>query len=161
VRRVVLMLVLITVVSLVAAGVALAATERFRANLSGNQEVPAVTTSAKGLANFNKVSATKIRYTLTASDIDEVNAAHIHLAPRREEGDIVVNLRVPDLCTVEPTSINCQGAITASQLTGPLAGRPLGALVRAMKEGRTYVNVHTTDFPDGEIRGQIRAVSTS
>ena len=30
-----------------------------------------------------------------------------------------------------------------------------------MRNGRTYVNVHTTDFPDGEIRGQIRALSTS
>ncbi len=155
------MLVLITVVSLVAAGIALAATERFRANLSGNQEVPMVSTSAKGLANFNRVSATRMTYTLTANDIDNVMAAHIHLAPRGQEGDIVVNLRVPALCTVEPTSISCQGAFTASQLTGPLAGRSLGALVRAMRDGRTYVNVHTTDFPDGEIRGQIRAVSTS
>ncbi len=160
-RRVVLMLVLVSVVSLVAAGVALAVTEKFRANVSGSQEVPVVTTSAKGLANFNRVSATRITYTLTATDIDKVVAAHIHLAPRGEEGEIVVNLRVPALCTVESSSISCQGAITASQLTGPLAGRSLGALVRAMREGRTYVNVHTTDFPNGEIRGQIRARSTS
>jgi hypothetical protein len=160
-RRVVLMFVLITVASLVAAGVALAATERFRANLSGSQEVPAVTTTATGLANFTKVSSTKMTYTLTASDIDNVRAAHIHLAPRGQEGEIVVNFRVSTLCTVEPTSMSCQGTITAAQLTGPLAGRPLSALVRAMREGRTYVNVHTTAFPDGEIRGQIRALSTS
>ena len=50
--------------------------------------------------------------------------------------------------------------------------RSAGALVRQMRAGNTYVNVHTDDgvtlpdtgpgdFPGGEIRGQIRGVSTS
>ena len=73
----------------------------------------------------------------------------------------MVDLRVPDSCTVEGTSISCSGAFTSTQLEGPLEGRSLGALVREMRAGNTYVNVHTTDFPDGEVRGQIRAVSTS
>ena len=84
----------------------------------------------------------------------------------------MVDLRVPDSCTVEGTSISCSGAFTSTQLEGPLEGRSLGALVREMRAGRTYVNVHTDDgvappdtgpgdFPGGEIRGQIRAVSTS
>lgn len=77
------------------------------------------------------------------------------------DGPIVVDLRVPASCTVEGTSINCMGAFTSARLQGPLEGRSLNALVRAMRNGRTYVNVHTTDFPDGEIRGQIRALSTS
>jgi hypothetical protein len=39
---------------------------------------------------------------------------------------------------------------------GPLAGQSLDALLAAMRDGDTYVNVHTTQFPGGEIRGQIR-----
>lgn len=84
----------------------------------------------------------------------------------------MVDLNVRDSCTVEGTSISCRGAFTSANLEGPLEGRSLGALIRQMRAGSTYVNVHTDDgeppadtgpgdFPGGEIRGQIRAVSTS
>jgi hypothetical protein len=58
------------------------------------------------------------------------------------------------------------GTITAANLTGPLAGQPLSALVDAIEAGNTYVNAHTNDgvapvtgepgdIPGGEVRGQI------
>ena len=58
------------------------------------------------------------------------------------------------------------GTITAANLTGPLAGQPLSALVDAIDAGNAYVNVHTNDgvapvdqgpgdFPGGEIRAQM------
>jgi hypothetical protein len=52
------------------------------------------------------------------------------------------------------------GTITAAQVVGP-AGQGIAAgefeeLVRAIKTGVTYANVHSTKFPGGEIRGQIR-----
>jgi hypothetical protein len=40
-----------------------------------------VTTTAEGTARFAKVSDTRMTYTLTASNIDNVSGAHIHLAP--------------------------------------------------------------------------------
>lgn len=118
---------------LVAAAAALAVTERFAAKLTGAKEVPPVNTTAEGNARFAKASNTKMANTLRASNINKVSGAHIHLAPRGEDGPIVVNLDVPDSCTV----------------------------IRQMRAGNTYVNVHTTDLPEGEIRGQIRAVSAS
>jgi hypothetical protein len=48
-----------------------------------------------------------------------------------------------------------EGNITQANLTGPLAGVPLSALIDNMMAGKTYVNVHTTQNPAGEIRGQI------
>ena len=160
-RRVVIVFVVIPIILLVAAVAALAVTERFAAKLTGAQEVPPVSTTAEGSARFAKVSATKMTYTLTASNINKVSAAHIHLAPRGEDGPIVVDLKVPARCAVERTSISCRGSFTSTNLEGSLAGRSLGALLREMRAGRTYVNVHTMDFPDGEIRGQVRAVSAS
>ena len=49
-----------------------------------------------------------------------------------------------------------EGVITASSLVGSLAGQPLSTLLDRIVSGEAYVNVHTTQFPPGEIRGQIR-----
>ena len=50
--------------------------------------------------------------------------------------------------------IFASGTITAANLVGQLAGQPLSVLLSSMQNGQAYVNVHTTDFPAGEIRGQ-------
>jgi hypothetical protein len=48
------------------------------------------------------------------------------------------------------------GVITQSSLVGSLAGQSLGVLLDNIASGLAYVNVHTSQFPPGEIRGQIR-----
>jgi hypothetical protein len=48
-----------------------------------------------------------------------------------------------------------QGNFTAADLKGPLAGKQLFDLVNMIKNGDAYVNVHTTQNPEGEIRGQL------
>jgi hypothetical protein len=54
------------------------------------------------------------------------------------------------------SGILAKGKITEKDLIGPLEGKPISALIDAIKSGDTYVNVHTTKYPDGEIRGQLR-----
>jgi hypothetical protein len=65
-----------------------------------------------------------------------------------------------------------EGTITSANLVGPLEGMSLSVLIAAMRDGGTYVNVHTDDgvappntgpgdFPGGEIRGQIRSLGPS
>jgi hypothetical protein len=49
-----------------------------------------------------------------------------------------------------------RGNVTDSSLTGPMEGKTVGDLQTAMTNGETYVNVHTDDHPDGEIRGQVK-----
>ena len=49
-----------------------------------------------------------------------------------------------------------EGVIMADSLVGPFAGEPLDVLFVLMLTDETYVNVHTTQYPGGEIRGQIR-----
>ena len=58
------------------------------------------------------------------------------------------------------TSANLNGVIVASSVLGP-AGQGLRAgdfdeRVAAMCRGFTYVNMHSTAWPGGEIRGQIK-----
>jgi hypothetical protein len=86
-----------------------------------------------------------------------VDGAHIRLAPV-----------VPPANLGEYEGRIAAGTITAADFRGPLAGAPLSALLSAMRDGDTYVNVHTNagpgelagpgHFPAGEIRGQIRAL---
>jgi len=47
------------------------------------------------------------------------------------------------------------GNITANMLEGPMEGKQIANLTTAMKNNETYVNVHTHQNPNGEIRGQI------
>jgi hypothetical protein len=48
-----------------------------------------------------------------------------------------------------------EGNITATNLEGPMAGKILSNLTSAMRNEQTYVNVHTQQNQNGEIRGQI------
>ena len=88
--------------------------------------------------------------------------AHIHLGPPTGTGNIVVWLypsQPPFQITLIPGRTQgtlAEGTFGASRLINDLAGDPLSALLDAIRAGNTYVNVHTSRFPPGEIRGQIK-----
>jgi hypothetical protein len=48
-----------------------------------------------------------------------------------------------------------KGKITSGDLQGPLSGEQLSNLAKLMQDRNTYVNVHTQQNQNGEIRGQI------
>jgi hypothetical protein len=133
----------------------------FRAHLSPDQEVHVVESNATGQAIFQlSKDGTELSYKLIVANIENVTMAHIHLAPAGVNGGVVAWLYPssppPQLIPGKSNGILAEGTITASSLVGGLAGQPLSALVDAMQEGRTYVNVHTSAYGAGEIRGQIK-----
>jgi hypothetical protein len=161
-----LRLLMVTVAMIVLASAAHAAD--YRARLSGSEEVPARDTRAHGQAMFDlSRDSTQITFRLQVANIENVVAAHIHLAARGVNGGVVVSLYGPAAPGGgRSNGVLATGTITAADLTGALAGQPLTALLDAMNSGNTYVNVHTNDgqgdtntgpgdFADGEIRGQI------
>jgi hypothetical protein len=150
------------------ASVTAASPTNFVTPLSGDEEVPTRSTLARGAAVFQlSPDGSELSYRLIASNIENVIASHIHIGPLGENGPVVAFLFGP----VAPgggrtDGVLATGTITASNLTGPLAGQPMSALVDALESGNAYVNVHTNDgvdptntgpgdFPGGEIRGQI------
>jgi hypothetical protein len=108
-----------------------------------------------------KVSADgkSLSYKLIVANIENVLQAHIHVAPAGENGPVVAFLYPsgppPVLIPGRSDGVLASGTITAANLVGPLAGESLDVLVDEIREGNTYVNVHTTQFPGGEIRGQL------
>jgi hypothetical protein len=136
-------------------------TRNFRAHLTGGQEVPPAETLAQGQAVFQlSKDGTMLHYKLIASNIENVLQSHIHLASPGVNGPVVAWLYPssppPLLIPGRFNGVLAEGTITADDLAGPLAGEPLSSLVEAIMAGNTYVNVHTSQYLGGEIRGQIR-----
>ncbi|MGH9986457.1 MAG: CHRD domain-containing protein [Nitrososphaeraceae archaeon] len=122
--------------------------------LSGQQEVPPVDTMATGAAEFLPIlpSNETVDFSINATSIEGVTAGHIHSGIEGENGPIVVTLFQFDPAQNEVTE---RGTITADMLEGAMEGMSISDLLTAMKNGSTYVNIHTEQNPDGEIRGQI------
>jgi hypothetical protein len=148
--------------AVLAAGPVLASSgKNFTAHLSGSEEVPAADTRATGQAIFRLSSdGESLYYKLIVANIENVSMAHIHLAPAGVNGPVVAWLYPgappPSLIPGRFSGVLAEGTITADSLVGPLAGMSLSDLVDAIMAGNTYVNVHTSQYPGGEVRGQIR-----
>lgn len=130
----------------------------FEAELSGDQEVPPVETEATGEAEFEvNEEFTEIKFKLKVKDTTGMlgaAGAHIHCAPAGENGPIVVFLAgmVPGGFVDE---FEAEAVLTDANVINDACGSNLLELVDAMLAGNTYVNVHSIDFPAGEVRGQI------
>jgi hypothetical protein len=135
----------------------------FEARLSGFQEVPSVSTAGTGrfTATVQGSGAdTRIEYQLDYRGLTgAATAAHIHFAQRGVAGAVSAFLCGGGDKPACPAEGTVTGTIDAADVTGPeargLAAGEIEELVRAMRSGATYANVHTPTFPDGEIRGQI------
>lgn len=127
----------------------------------GSQEVPAADTRARGQAFFKlSKDGSELDYRLTVANLHNVAQAHIHVGEAGVNGSIVAWL-YPDappaqLIEGRSSGVLAEGTITADDLVGLSAGQPLSALINLMMGEEAYVNVHTSQFPGGEIRGQIR-----
>ena len=125
--------------------------------LSGENEVPPVETDASGEAVLELVTgggSPELHYELTVRNIENVTAAHIHIGGPNENGPVVAFLfESSEPVDVTGEQVLSEGTITEDDLVGPLEGKTLGDL-RSMADQGAYVNVHTTQNPSGEIRGQ-------
>ena len=139
-----------------------AQTELRTATLRGLQEVPAISTAGTGLFAAY-VTDDSIAYSITYSDVEggTVLAAHIHLGQLSVNGGIVIHFcgtGGKPACPAPPALIS--GTATAADVVAVpsqgIAAGDIREVVRALREGKTYVNVHTTTYPGGEIRGQVQ-----
>ena len=138
--------------------------KNFSARLNGWEEDPSQVTTGKGRFSAEVVSATRIDFKLSYEDMEgPVFMAHIHIGSRHESGGISAWLcggTTQPACLPGPDG-TVNGTIEAADITGP-AGQGVepgnfADLIRAVRRGETYTNVHTTDrAPGGEIRGQNR-----
>lgn len=137
-----------------------AASQAFSTHVSGAEEVPVHDTRAQGQATFRlSDDGTSLHYRLVVANIENVLQAHIHMAPAGVNGGIVVWLypSAPPAVLIPGRSqgLLAEGTIEDADVINALAGQGVAGLLEQIRAGNTYVNVHTTKFPPGEIRGQL------
>ncbi len=133
---------------------------KFITTLSGTNEVPQVDTKATGETSFRTAANdTTIKYKVNVTGFSDATGAHIHTGKAGANGDVIVDLLKDGKKNPTKLGMVIRGNITDLDLTGPMKGKTLTDLISPMKSGDTYVNVHTPNHPDGEIRGQIESGS--
>jgi len=130
------------------------AQNKFRAKLDGNNEVPPVDSAAEGVATF-KLKDDAIKSKINITGINDVSGAQIFMGKIGQNGDPIVDLLKTGEKTNEAGGVSIKGNFTASDLEGSLNGKDLSALQSAMAGNQTFVNIMTSEHPDGEITGHI------
>jgi hypothetical protein len=115
--------------------------------LTGSEEVPPVPTDAAGAARFTlDDEMNTLHYEIAVVNIEGITAAHLHPGFRGEEGPPEITIYSPtDPRDFDPDNpLSGEASLTAEQLLDLLIGR-------------YYLNIHTSAYPEGEIRGQVES----
>jgi hypothetical protein len=131
------------------------------APLKGEHERPIPNDSkGNGVAQFQlSEDGSALQYKLVVANTENVTQAHIHIGSREAAGPVVVFLYGFNAAGTSENGVLAEGTITTAELNDPripVARRvTMEQLVTAMRTDNAYVNVHTFQFPGGEIRNQI------
>jgi hypothetical protein len=131
--------------------------EQFIVQLSGANEVPARGTGASGIIGVN-VRGNRVDYSIELHGISAITGAHFHTGAAGVNGPIRIAL-YPGPGT--SFSTNPSGAFDGQFYEGSfeasdVAGISYEDLLAGFRAGTVYGNVHTSQFPGGEIRGQVQ-----
>src|SRR2546425_2651540 len=133
----------------------------FEIRLTGAGQVPALNTAAFGRAEVElNENGTALRFEVQVCDIANVTASHIHVGNSTTNGPVILPFFKAGATTFSSTngcSELAEGILTPANLI-PNEGVGINNwsdFVNALRSGNTYVNVHTTAHPLGEIRGQL------
>ncbi|MEM7309528.1 MAG: spondin domain-containing protein [Planctomycetota bacterium] len=127
-------------------------TTAFQATLSNDQEVQAdvVDSGASGMALLRSRGAINLGVMASTEGLSgPITMAHLHLAQAGFNGDVIVDLGAGIM------GDDVRFMVTAADLTGPMAGASFVDFLNEVAAGNVYINIHTAQFPAGELRGQV------
>jgi hypothetical protein len=151
--RVLSILAVISLLTLTLATTASAAGMRFRAELTGAQEVPPADPDARGDAEITlKPSEGQICFAVEFRRVGTPNRGHIHVGPAGVNGGVAVTLFELEAAPATDPRFDelergrLRGCVDAdAAIIDAIAADPAGY----------YVNLHNGRFPGGAIRGQL------
>jgi CHRD domain len=133
----------------------------FQADLKGRNEVPLVLSAARGTLRLTiSDDESSVHFVLSYTGLQApVSVAHIHVGQRDVNGAVTVFFCGGGGRADCPQDGTVEGDFTAADVLGiptqQLTPNDLPQLLKALRRGQTYANVHTMASPGGEIRGQI------
>jgi hypothetical protein len=154
------------------------AVNHFRASLRGLSEVPPVATEGTGTFSATLTDGgTTLEYTETFKNLNAKPIfSHIHFGATKEAAGVMVFLCGPKAGAMggppagfpdppacpDATSGTFHGSVTVANVVGPdtqgiTPKVDFAKVVKNLRDGFAYVNLHTTRSPAGEIRGQVKA----
>ena len=136
-------------------------TIRFHIHLAGDQQVPAVNTTAFGFAEVQlSEDNSTLSFEVVVCNIANVIASHIHVGAAGTNGPVVLPFFGSTSKPFNSTK-GCDILAEGTRASANLVARPDAGIntwtdfIKALVAGNTYVNVHTTAHTGGEIRGQL------
>ena len=155
-----LLVSMLIIIQLYSFHTALSENDRYFTPLTGMEEVPPVNTNSTGIALFDLLD-NHINFKVNVTMLENIKSAHIHLGEFGQNGEIIVSL----LNSSSPINIHngtlVKGQLIATDLVGSLKGKTINDLVKLFNNTKTYLNIHTKQYPNGEIRGQITTVNAT
>lgn len=123
----------------------------FSTVITGDQEVPGVTTTASGTGTFTLNAAkTQLSFKIKVYDLSAIAAAHFHNGAAGVSAGVVRGFSASEIISAGTNAWRVTGTWTSTD------AQPLTpALVQEIEAGNIYVNFHTTAHGSGEIRGQL------
>ena len=136
------------------------APEKFSATLSGASVVPATTSTMSGSIALSSVAGDSvINFSLSVANMGGITQAHLHSAAAGANGATIAWLLPVNGNSAQAPSVVLDGVISIGDIapawirtTPRLAIDSVKALMRA---GKVYVDVHSSTFTNGELRGQV------
>jgi hypothetical protein len=161
-RKILNLCALAAVAMLLSPALASAQVVRMFATLHGGNETPApgLLTGAVGTAEVNvDTNASEIGVNLRLFNIPTgTTAGHIHAGAAGIAGPVIIDFTFPSGLTGDQT-INLRLGQAAFRARPEIGIATLADAIQTITAGNAYVNIHTTQFPGGEIRGQLSVVT--
>jgi len=155
-----LLVSILIIISFYSLDTALSEDQKYFTPLTGMEEVPPVNTNGTGIALFDLLD-NHINFKVNVTMLKNIQSAQIYRGEFGQNGEIIISL----LNSSSPIDVHngtlVKGQLTAKDLVGSLKGKTINELVQLFNNTKAYLNIHTEQYPNGEIRGQITTVNTT
>ncbi|MDQ5868842.1 MAG: CHRD domain-containing protein [Thermoproteota archaeon] len=140
---------------------------RYWVVLNGDQQIPPVTTDARGYVGLKfSDDYTQLIYNVNVHNIDNVTGVYLYHGNDTQNASLVLDLlkktresnrekdRASDITEEgQTTGTISLGGVTKKDLGGALKGKSIPDLYKLMLDRMVYIVVETKDYPNGEIKG--------